>query len=80
MEYNLYSKDSAYPCEVTIDEENGRYMIRKADTSGEIFNSAAELTSWIRSNWKETDFRSKKQYYYLMELLEDYEWNMETGQ
>ena len=43
MEYNLYSKDSAYPCEVTIDEENGRYMIRKADTSGEIFNSAAEL-------------------------------------
>lgn len=79
MEYNLYSKDSAYPCEVTIDEENGRYTIRKADTSGEVFNSVGELFYWVRTNWKEEDFRSRKQYNYLLELLEELE-SMDAGQ
>ncbi|MCA0988307.1 hypothetical protein [Guptibacillus algicola] len=80
MEYNLYSKDSAYPCEVTIDDENGRYMIRKADTSGEVFNSVEDLTVWIRANWKEDDFRSRKQYNYLLEILEEMEGREDTGQ
>ncbi|WP_270182149.1 hypothetical protein [Alkalihalobacillus sp. CinArs1] len=80
MEYNLYSKDSAYPCEVTIDDENGRYMIRKADTSGEVFNSVEDLTTWIRGNWKEEDFRSRKQYHYLLEVLEEMESRADTGQ
>ncbi|WP_377889000.1 hypothetical protein [Alkalihalobacillus sp. R86527] len=79
MEYNLYSKDSAYPCEVTIDDENGRYMIRKSDTSGEVFNSVEDLTGWIRANWKEDDFRSRKQYNYLLEILEEMEYKKDTG-
>ena len=39
MEFSLSSFDGALPVEVTIDEDNGRYMIRKSDRSGEYFNS-----------------------------------------
>ncbi|WP_311264933.1 hypothetical protein [Priestia aryabhattai] len=43
MEFSLQSYESAIPCEVVADEENGRYMLRKADTSGEVFNTPSEL-------------------------------------
>ncbi|MFC0273040.1 hypothetical protein ACFFIX_16565 [Metabacillus herbersteinensis] len=43
MEFSIKSKDNVYPCEVTIDEDNGRYMIRNTDSSGEIFNTPEEL-------------------------------------
>ena len=62
MEFYLKSKDNAYPCEVTIDEDNGRYMIRKSDSSGEFFNSPEELVVWIRDNWKSEDFLDREEF------------------
>lgn len=62
MEFLLQVKDNAFPCEVTIDEDNGRYMIRKSDSSGEVFNSPMELISWILENWGADDFIDKKQF------------------
>jgi hypothetical protein len=56
MEFNLRARDNAYPCVVTIDEDNGRYMIRKSDSSGEVFNSPNDLVLWILDNWGAEDF------------------------
>jgi hypothetical protein len=62
MEFLLKTKDNAFPCEVTIDEDNGRYMIRKSDSSGEFFNSPKELVGWIMENWESEDFIEKEQF------------------
>ncbi len=62
MEFLLKTKDNAFPCEVTIDEDNGRYMIRKSDSSGEFFNSPKELVGWIMENWDSEDFIDKEQF------------------
>ncbi|MEH7075679.1 hypothetical protein [Neobacillus drentensis] len=62
MEFYLRSKDNAYPCEVTIDEDNGRYTIRKSDSSGEYFNSAKELVAWIMENWHSADFLDREEF------------------
>jgi hypothetical protein len=70
MEYSLLAYDGAYPCEVTIDEDNGRYMIRKADTSGEVFNKVEELIQWLKTNWKAEDFRNPTEFTNLMEEIE----------
>ncbi|YCA44807.1 hypothetical protein M1E11_06395 [Bacillus sp. JZ8] len=43
MEFTLKSKESAIPCLVTLDDENDHYMVRKEDTSGEVFNSPSQL-------------------------------------
>lgn len=65
MEYFLNSKDGAYPCEVTIDEDNGRFMVKKADSSGEFFNTPKELVQWIMENWNRDQFYDK----YLFEKM-----------
>jgi len=62
MEYFLKCRDNVFPCEVTIDDDNGRYMIKKADSSGEVFNSSAELIDWIFSNWQSDDFYDPHQF------------------
>ncbi|MBM7094540.1 hypothetical protein JSY36_02125 [Bacillus sp. H-16] len=62
MDFQLQSHDGAFPCEVTCDEDNGRYMIRKADTSGEVFNSSQELKEWIEQNWNEAMFNNRYEY------------------
>ncbi len=62
MEFYLKSKDNAYPCVVTIDEDNGRYMIRKSDSSGEYFNTPKELVVWIIENWHSDDFLDREEY------------------
>ncbi|WP_066254995.1 hypothetical protein [Neobacillus drentensis] len=62
MEFYLKSKDNAYPCIVTIDEDNGRYTIRKSDSSGEYFNSPKELVAWIMENWHSEDFLDCEEY------------------
>ncbi len=62
MEFSLMSKECALPCEVTIDEDNGRYMIRKADSSGEVFNSPEELVQWVLTNWHSDEFVDKRQF------------------
>jgi hypothetical protein len=66
MEYFLKCRDNVFPCEVTIDDDNGRYMIKKADSSGEVFNSSAELIEWIFSNWQSEDFYEPDQFEVMM--------------
>lgn len=72
VEFFLQAKDGAFPCEVTIDEDNGRYMIRKADTSGEVFNTPEELVRWIVANWKRDDFLDQEQFECMMNEIRMY--------
>ncbi|WP_027409697.1 hypothetical protein [Anoxybacteroides tepidamans] len=72
MEYFLQAKDGAFPCEVTIDEDNGRYMIRKADTSGEVFNTPEELVRWILANWNKDAFHDQDQFEQMINEIQVY--------
>ncbi|MBU8878401.1 hypothetical protein BGM26_05285 [Bacillus sp. FJAT-29790] len=72
MEFLLKAKDNAYPCEVTIDEDNGRYMIRKSDSSGEVFNSPKELVAWILENWQSGDFIDQEQFESMLKEIQVY--------
>ncbi|MDQ0201387.1 hypothetical protein [Neobacillus ginsengisoli] len=72
MEFFLKSKDNAYPCVVTIDEDNGRYMIRKSDSSGEVFNTPAELVVWILENWGVDDFIDKEEFVSMLNAIKEY--------
>lgn len=72
MEFYLHAKDNAYPCVVTIDEDNGRYMIRKSDSSGEVFNSPKELISWIHTNWEADDFLDKVEFESMLQDIQSY--------
>lgn len=73
MEFSLCSFDSALPVEVTIDEDNGRYMIRKSDRSGEFFNSPFELISWVKTHFHEEDFCDPKEFRGMLSKLLEYE-------
>ena len=72
MEFLLRSKDNVYPCVVTIDEDNGRYTIRKSDSSGEVFNSPRELVAWIMENWRSDDFLNKEEFEEMLEEIRIY--------
>lgn len=72
MEFLLRTKDNAYPCVVTIDEDNGRYTIRKSDSSGEVFNSPKELVAWILGNWRSDDFLNKEEFEEMLEEIRIY--------
>ncbi|MFD1736500.1 hypothetical protein ACFSCX_07970 [Bacillus salitolerans] len=72
MEFSLKSSDSVYPCEVTIDEDNGRFMIRKTDSSGEVFNSPEELVLWIIENWEASDFQEQEEFDTMMREIQLY--------
>lgn len=72
MEYILRCRDNVFPCEVTIDEDNGRYMIKKADSSGEVFNSSAELVHWILNNWEIDDFYDHAQFEEMLREIKEY--------
>jgi bifunctional DNA-binding transcriptional regulator/antitoxin component of YhaV-PrlF toxin-antitoxin module len=77
MEYSLDTIHSRSPVEVTVDDDNGRYMIRKADTSGEVFNSSTELTSWIKENWVANDFCQPHEFDSMLQELDVY--NQQEG-
>lgn len=62
MEFVLSCKGNAYPCEVMIDDDNGRYLVKKADSSGEFFNTPSELASWVLENWKPEQFNDQQQF------------------
>jgi hypothetical protein len=70
MEYDIKAKDCAFPCEVTIDPDNGRYMIRKSDTSGEVFQNVNDLKEWISQNWNVNEFEDPSQFTQLLNELE----------
>ncbi|WP_153122406.1 hypothetical protein [Peribacillus tepidiphilus] len=73
MEFSLCSLDCALPVEVTIDDDNGRYMIRKSDSSGVFFNTPADLITWIRNNFRQEEFCTPEEFRHLMEKLKEYE-------
>jgi hypothetical protein len=72
LEFYLRSKDNAYPCVVTIDEDNGRYTIRKSDSSGEYFNSPKELVTWIMENWQSEDFLDRNEFESMLSEIKVY--------
>lgn len=72
MEYFLRCRGNVFPCEVTIDDDNGRYMIKKSDSSGEVFNSSAELIDWIFSNWEIEDFYDQNQFEEMLRELQEF--------
>ncbi|MBO8173230.1 MAG: hypothetical protein H0Z33_15240 [Bacillaceae bacterium] len=72
MEFEIMSRDGAFPCEVTIDEENGRYTIRNADTTGEFFESPEQLVEWIQLNWNAEQFVKPDEYESLVQHLHEY--------
>jgi hypothetical protein len=73
MEFTLCSYESALPCEVTVDEDNGRYMIRKSDSSGEFFNTAIELINWVHENWTSDEFCNPSEFSDMIEQLNSYQ-------
>ena len=73
MEFLLSSYDGALPVEVTIDEDNGRFMIKKSDSSGEFFNSPGELIDWVKLNLRADDFCDSGEFQGMLELLEKYQ-------
>ena len=73
MEFFLSCYDNAFPCEVTIDEENGRYMLRKSDSSGEYFRVQRESSRLdIKNNWTEREFINPNEFIDMIALLEEY--------
>lgn len=72
MEFFLDCRDNAFPCEVLIDEDNGRYLIKKSDSSGEYFNNPADLVAWIFKNWRSDQFTDKQQFFNMIAELEKY--------
>lgn len=73
MEFLLSSYDGALPVEVIIDEDNGRYMIRKSDSSGEFFNTPNELIQWVKNHFREDDFCHPHEYQGMIQRLTDFE-------
>ncbi|MGD6845913.1 hypothetical protein [Rossellomorea aquimaris] len=72
MEFEIMTKDSEIPCLVVADEDNGRYLIRKADTSGEVFNSQEELVTWIEANWSKEQVINSYEFVKMLEMLRVY--------
>lgn len=75
MEFSLSSLDGALPVEVTVDDDNGRYMIRKSDTSGEFFNTPSELIQWVQSHFHEDLFCHPQEFQTMLAKLTEYEIN-----
>lgn len=72
MEFSLFSLDGALPVEVTLDEDNGRFMIRKSDSSGVFFNSPSELIEWVKINFREEEFCNSYEFQGMMNVLDGY--------
>lgn len=73
MEFSLFSFDGVMPVEVTIDDDNGRYMIRKSDSTGEFFNTSSELIKWIKDHLHEDQFCHPQEFHGMLEKLTKYE-------
>ncbi|WP_059170874.1 hypothetical protein [Bacillus sp. FJAT-27445] len=73
MEFSLENYECVLPVEVTIDEDNGRYMIRKSDTSGVFFNTPSELINWVKAHFQEEEFLSPEAFRNMMGKLSEYE-------
>ncbi|RXJ04072.1 hypothetical protein DS745_01405 [Anaerobacillus alkaliphilus] len=69
MEFIIKAKDGAIPCLVTIDEDNGKYMLRNSDTSGEVFQNKEQLIQWIESEWYPEFFEDEDAYSQLLTMI-----------
>lgn len=72
MEFSLSAYDGALPIEVTLDDDNGRYTIRKSDTSGEYFNTPQELIVWVEQNFSAEQFCDRNEFQQMMKQLKEY--------
>ncbi|WP_226671752.1 hypothetical protein [Rossellomorea aquimaris] len=72
MEFEIMTVESEIPCLVVADEDNGRFMIRKADTSGEVFNNQEELVNWIEANWSKEKVVNTYDFVKMLEMLRVY--------
>jgi len=72
VEFSLCSLDCALPVEVILDEDNGRYMIRKSDSSGEFFNTPHELIQWVKNNFSAEEFCDPKEFQGMIKELTHY--------
>jgi len=73
MEFSLCAHDCAMPIEVTLDDDNGRYTIRKSDTSGEYFNTPQELIIWVQQNFSAEQFCDLNEFQKMMKQLKNYQ-------
>lgn len=71
MEKTIWTTESNVPSLIIVDEVNGRYAIRKADTSGQVFTSGSELIQWIEQNWNPSHFTDCTQYDQLLKDIQD---------
>ncbi|MBA4494807.1 hypothetical protein ACFO25_03385 [Paenactinomyces guangxiensis] len=69
MEFQLMSHESWIPCEVVADEDQTRFWVRNADTTGEFFRTKEELITWIQSYWDRDKFLVPEQYDELLNRL-----------
>ncbi|WP_342394359.1 hypothetical protein [Salipaludibacillus daqingensis] len=76
MNIELMPKNGALPCEVTADDDNGVFTIRKEDTSGEVFNNFSSLKGWIHQHWNEEQFVHSNEFHQLLSFLDQYEKEM----
>ncbi len=72
MEFEIMTRESESPCLVVADEDNGRFMVRKADASGEVFNSQEELVNWIEANWSQEMIVNTYAFVKMLEMLRVY--------
>ncbi|WP_157052590.1 hypothetical protein [Priestia koreensis] len=47
-------------------------MLRKEDTSGEIFNSPEELLQWVETNWSSEKFQQPEEFQHMILSLRKY--------
>ncbi|WP_100333667.1 hypothetical protein [Bacillus alkalisoli] len=69
MEFQFRCKGNAIGCEITLDYENNKFMVRKEDTSGEVFNNADEMKDWVAENWTRSFFEDENDYEQLMKFF-----------
>ncbi|MFK3938854.1 hypothetical protein ACI2JA_15240 [Alkalihalobacillus sp. NPDC078783] len=71
MEKTIWTTESNVPSLIIVDVVNGRYAIRMADTSGQVFTNGQELKQWIEQNWHPALFSDSSQYDQLLNEIED---------
>lgn len=62
MERELMSHLSWIPCEIVSDEDNNRFWVRNADTTGQFFSSTEELVTYIEKAWNKELFQDPDAY------------------
>lgn len=70
MEKTIWTTESNLPSLVIADSVNGRYAIREADTSGQVFSNGSELNQWIKQHWDPSSFLNPSEYEQLLKEIQ----------